>query len=349
MSLERKIVLPKDLTGILANLPRPLVMTNGVFDVLHRGHVSYLQRAAELGDSLLVALNSDISARLLGKGPDRPLNTAEDRAYVLASLAAVDLVTFFDTRKPIELIKAAHPDIYVKGGDYDIETLEETSVVRSWGGQSLAIPFVGGYSTTSLVQRMKQSQAVLRKAAFLDRDGVINKDLGYVHRWEDFEFIPGAIEAMEKLQASGYALIIVTNQSGLARGLYTEEQFHNLTETLVQHLAGQHVFLDGFYYCPHHPKGTVPSLAKNCECRKPAPGMLHKAARELGLSLADSLMIGDKPSDIKAARAAGVGRIYSVDSDNADASRSITGADAHFTSLIDCVCHVLSGASDINA
>jgi rfaE bifunctional protein nucleotidyltransferase chain/domain len=153
---EDKVCLPQDLATKLALLPRPLVMTNGVFDVLHRGHVSYLHRAAELGASLLVAVNSDASARMLGKGPDRPLNAAQDRVYVLAGLESVDLVTIFDTRTPVELIHQVHPDIYVKGGDYDMETLEETLVVRSLGGKSMALPFVDGFSTSSLVKRIRQ-------------------------------------------------------------------------------------------------------------------------------------------------------------------------------------------------
>lgn len=143
---------------MLKVLPRPLVMTNGVFDVLHCGHVSYLHRASELGESLLVGINTDRSARMLGKGPDRPLNTAEDRAFVVASLGSVDLVTYFDTRTPVELICLIRPDIYVKGGDYNIDTLEETQVVRSWGGKSMAIPFVAGYSTTDLVQRIRRER-----------------------------------------------------------------------------------------------------------------------------------------------------------------------------------------------
>ena len=339
MGLEDKICLPPDLAQRLASLPRPLVMTNGVFDVLHRGHVSYLHRAAELGASLLVAVNSDASARMLGKGPDRPLNAAEDRAYVLAGLASVDMVTFFDTRTPVELIRAIRPDIYVKGGDYDMETLEETRVVRSWGGQSVAIPFVDGFSTTALVQRIRQPQAApaaLRKAAFLDRDGVINKDKAYVHRWEDFEFVPGAVEGMRRLQQAGYALVIVTNQSGLARGYYSEDQYQALTRALLDHLASQGVQVDGVYHCPHHPKGSVPALSIDCDCRKPAPGMVLQAARELGLSLPDSLLIGDKPGDIEAARAAGVGHAYRVQSDNPESTAEADQTDGHFASLLDC-------------
>lgn len=156
MTPDNKICLPSELAAWLIRLPRPLVMTNGVFDVLHRGHVSYLQRASTLGSSLIVAVNSDASARLLGKGPDRPLNTAEDRAYVIAGLESVDLVTFFHTHTPVELIQAVRPDIYVKGGDYDMEKLEETSIVRSWGGQSLAISFVDGFSTSTLLNRIRR-------------------------------------------------------------------------------------------------------------------------------------------------------------------------------------------------
>lgn len=344
MNPEDKICPPQDLVNRLASLPRPLVMTNGVFDVLHRGHVSYLHRSAELGASLLVAVNSDASARMLGKGPERPLNTAEDRAYVLAGLQSIDLLTFFDTLTPVDLIHAVRPDIYVKGGDYDIENLEETSLVRSWGGRSLAIQFVEGFSTTAMVQRIRKSiQPALRKAVFLDRDGVINKDKAYVHRWEDFEFMPGAIEGMTLLQEAGFSLIIVTNQSGLARGYYTEAQYQALTVSFREELARQGVKLEGVYHCPHHPKGTVQKLSIDCDCRKPAPGMLLKAARELGLSLPESILIGDKASDIECARAAGVGRAYLVQSDNPESGAAdYSIADGHYASLLDCVIHLIS-------
>ena len=339
-----KICARVDLPARMAKLPRPIVFTNGVFDVLHRGHVNYLHEARALGGSLVVAVNSDASARMLGKGPDRPLNKDEDRAVVLAGLASVSLVTFFDEKTPVELIKEARPDIYVKGGDYDMETLEETRVVRSWGGQSIAIPFVDGFSTTSLVKRIRAGAPapVLRKAAFLDRDGVINLDRAYVHKWEEFEFVPGAVDAMRRLKQAGYALVVVTNQSGLARGMYTEEQYQTLTAQMRKALANAGAEVDAVYHCPHHPKGNVPELAVECDCRKPEPGMILRAARELGLSLADSILVGDKPSDIDAARAAGVGCAFIVQSDNEESTDGLAGADAAYADLRACVDALLS-------
>ena len=142
-------------TQALPALPRPWVFTNGVFDVLHRGHVVYLAQARALGASLIVALNTDASARRLGKGPDRPLNNEMDRAMVIAALGAVDLVTWFDEDTPEALIAQLRPDVLVKGGDYDMQILPETALVQSWGGRALALPFVRGYSTTALVQKIR--------------------------------------------------------------------------------------------------------------------------------------------------------------------------------------------------
>ena len=141
----------------MATLPKPVVFTNGVFDVLHRGHATYLAQARALGGSLVVALNTDASARRLGKGSDRPLNNQQDRAVLMAALASSSLVTWFDEDTPIELIRALRPDILVKGGDYDMSKLAETAVVESYGGRALAIPFVDGYSTTALVQKIRST------------------------------------------------------------------------------------------------------------------------------------------------------------------------------------------------
>jgi D-glycero-beta-D-manno-heptose 1-phosphate adenylyltransferase len=134
----------------------PVVFTNGVFDVLHRGHASYLAQARSLGGSLVVAVNSDASAKRLGKGPDRPLNNELDRAALMAALESVSMVTWFDEDTPLELITELRPDLLVKGGDYDMSKLAETKVVEAYGGRAQAIPFVDGYSTTALVKKIRQ-------------------------------------------------------------------------------------------------------------------------------------------------------------------------------------------------
>lgn len=150
-----KICAREDLPKLLRGLPKPWVFTNGVFDVIHRGHVVYLAQARALGGSLIVALNTDASVRRLGKGDDRPLNKEADRAIVMASQQSVSLVTWFDEDTPVELIGEIRPDILVKGGDYDMSVLPETALVESWGGHALALPFVAGYSTTALVKKIR--------------------------------------------------------------------------------------------------------------------------------------------------------------------------------------------------
>lgn len=157
--IAAKIVPRHELPSRLAVLPRPMVFTNGVFDILHRGHVEYLEAARALGASLIVALNSDASARMLGKGEDRPINREADRAVMIAALEAVSLVTFFDERTPVALLGDVRPDLYVKGGDYDMEELEETRLLRSYGGDARAIPFREGYSTSSLLDRIRATGA----------------------------------------------------------------------------------------------------------------------------------------------------------------------------------------------
>lgn len=151
-----KLATRDDAPARVAALPRPVVFTNGVFDVLHRGHASYLAQARALGASLVVALNTDASARRLGKGPDRPLNNEQDRAALMAALESVSLVTWFDEDTPLELITELKPDVLVKGGDYDMDKLAETAVVKAYGGRALAIPFVDGYSTTALVKKIRE-------------------------------------------------------------------------------------------------------------------------------------------------------------------------------------------------
>jgi rfaE bifunctional protein nucleotidyltransferase chain/domain len=151
----RKICGDHDVTSRIAALPRPLVFTNGVFDILHAGHVAYLDQAATLGKALVVGVNSDESVRRLNKGPERPLNGLADRMAVLAALEAVTLVVSFREETPLRLIADVHPDVLVKGGDWDMDRLPEAALVRGWGGRALAVPFIHDRSTTSLVRRIR--------------------------------------------------------------------------------------------------------------------------------------------------------------------------------------------------
>lgn len=152
--MEGKIILPSP--EALASLPRPLVFTNGVFDILHRGHVTYLAAARSLGAGLVVGLNSDSSVKMLDKGPDRPVNLAQDRAVVLAALASVTAVIIFEHRTPSALLELVRPEIYVKGGDYEIDHLPEAEQVAHWGGETVIIPFVDGFSTTEILKRARR-------------------------------------------------------------------------------------------------------------------------------------------------------------------------------------------------
>lgn len=139
-----------------AELPKPIVFTNGVFDILHRGHVTYLAQARALGASLIVAINSDQSVRMLDKGADRPINSETDRAAVLAALESVDLVVVFPDKVPLEAVRRARPDIYVKGGDYHSDELPEAKLAATWGGRTITVTFEHQRSTTALLEKIRK-------------------------------------------------------------------------------------------------------------------------------------------------------------------------------------------------
>ncbi|MEK8031480.1 D-glycero-beta-D-manno-heptose 1,7-bisphosphate 7-phosphatase [Ideonella sp. DXS29W] len=179
----------------------------------------------------------------------------------------------------------------------------------------------------------------LRPAAFLDRDGVVNVERDYVYRIEDFELLPGVIDALVTLQRAGYALVVVTNQGGIGLGKYQESDLQRLHHHLRAELAGAGVRLDGIYHCPHHPRSERPEMRGPCDCRKPAPGMILQAARDLALDLPNSFLAGDKVGDVAAGRAAGVGQNYLVRSGHRLSVQDMALADGVFHDLADLVHH----------
>lgn len=154
----------------------------------------------------------------------------------------------------------------------------------------------------------------LRRAAFIDRDGVINEERNYVGRLDDFILLPGATRGLRSLKKSGYLLIVVTNQSGIGRGYYSVQDFNRLTEYMQQLLLNEGVEINKVYYCPHHSVHGLGEYKVECECRKPKPGMILQASGELGIDLGQSILIGDKDTDIQAGRSAGVGHCLLVSS-----------------------------------
>ena len=176
-----------------------------------------------------------------------------------------------------------------------------------------------------------------RKAAFIDRDGVLNEERAFVHRIEDFELVPGAIEALKALQDAGYLLVVITNQSGIARGLYSEADFLAFTTQMRERLQAQGVRLDAVQYCPHLADAPVAAYRHDCDCRKPKPGMLVKAIRALDIDPDVSFLVGDRLSDIEAGRAAGLGRCFLVRTGYPLDDEAIARADGVFDDLLTCV------------
>ena len=183
-----------------------------------------------------------------------------------------------------------------------------------------------------------------RRAAFIDRDGVLNEERAFVHRIEDFAFVPGAIEALRALKAAGYLLVVITNQSGIARGLYSEADYLALTGHMWERLEAQGVSLDAVEYCPHLPDAPVARYRLECDCRKPKPGMLRRAIAALDIDPGASFLVGDRSSDVEAGRAAGVGRCFLVQTGYGLPEDAALRSDGVYDDLGACVRSVLSAA-----
>ena len=179
---------------------------------------------------------------------------------------------------------------------------------------------------------------ILNKAAFIDRDGVINKDYGYVHEWKDFEFCDGVFEGLKRLIELGYIIIIITNQSGIARGLFTEYQYKKLTANMINFLKQKNINITAIYHCPHHPDYSN-NFSTVCNCRKPKPGLFIKASKEFNISMKHSIAIGDSERDLVAAKLAGIKNRYFIINQKTNSHNNNFQTDNYtstFKSLFDC-------------
>lgn len=286
---------------------KKVVLCTGSFDILHSGHAYSLEKAKSFGDLLIVGLNSDKSYRAY-KDRRGPLVPEKERAALLSSISSVDYIVLFDEPDPAKLILRLKPSVYANGAYYGKDCIE-AGAVRKAGARLRLIPIRKGLSTSGLIDRVAARCGEKRKAVFLDRDGVVIEDVGYPHKPSQIKFMPGIIPRLKRLQGQGYALVVITNQSGVARGYFTEAAVRRFHAELGRRLKAVGVNLLGIYYCPHHPEGKVKRYAVACACRKPRPGLIERARKEHSIDLGKSILIGDKESDLEAGRRAGVGKV----------------------------------------
>lgn len=321
----RKIKKRAQLCRIVKKLKKEgkrIGLANGVFDIIHSGHIRFLKEAKGRCDILIVSINTDSSARAC-KGSLRPIVNEGDRAETLACLECVDYVTFHPERKMAHTLQLVKPDLYLKGGDYSLDELTSKKIVERYGGRAEVLKMHGGLSTTVIIERIlkhyckkgnteelptqahpanpvrkKPSDgARVCRAVFLDRDGVINEEIEYLHEPEKFRFIPGVFKGLKMLQGMGYKLVVVTTQAGIGLGYFPKEDFFRVNRVMLKALGKKGIIIDRIYFCPH-------SKADRCKCRKPEIGLLKRAKEELNINLKESFFIGDRSSDIRAGKRA---------------------------------------------
>ncbi|MCB0320156.1 MAG: HAD-IIIA family hydrolase, partial [Bdellovibrionales bacterium] len=280
--------------------------TSGVFDILHRGHVEYLEKARDLCDRLIVGVNSDESVRQL-KGPLRPIQDEESRASVIAALRCVDHAFIFSEKTNRENILALQPSLYIKAGDYDRSKLTSASEVEKYGGSVQFVPFSDGFSSSSVVDRIVErylptlahcEEAPLKNASpavFLDRDGTLCRHVEYLHEPEKFELLPGVLRGLQQLRDAGFRLVVVTNQPGIGLGYFTKEEFFEVNKEMMRQLSAGGVLIDKIYFSPY-------SKSDGTDCRKPGTLLGERAITELNLKREESWMIGDATSDVEFAK-----------------------------------------------
>ena len=319
--ISDKIKSREELKKICDRLKRngkTIGFTSGAFDLIHAGHVDYLEKAKQICDTLVVGVNSNRSIQKY-KGLDRPVLGEDQRVKVIAALESVDYVFLFNERRNQKNIEALKPNYYIKAGDYKLEGLTSKEVVKQYGGEIRLIPIKEEISSTHIIDKIvystshrsgrfveeggavhinrrpsKKSQAV-----FLDRDGTINEDVGYLHKPERFKFLINALEGLKKIQEMGYRIIIVTNQPGIGLGYFPEEDFYEVNRVMLKAFSKAGIMVDKIYFCPH-------SKAEKCSCRKPNQALIERSKEELNLDISRSFMVGDKTSDMEMGKRAGM-------------------------------------------
>lgn len=289
---------------------KKVVVMNGSYDILHAGHITSFEAAKSHGDVLIVLVNSDNSIKLY-KGQNHPFNSEKDRVKLLSALSVVDYVVVFDELTPNVALSVIKPSIYCLASEWGKGSISDATV-KVHGGKIVILKHVDGLSTSGLVKKIiKQAQRPMVRAVFLDRDGTINRNNPeHVHKIEDFKFLPGVISGLKRIAHTDYKMIILTNQAGIGRGYYTVKEFKKLDTWMKNYLKKQGIKIAKTYYCPHHPEKGLGKYKKNCDCRKPGIGNILKAAREFGINLSKSWLIGDDVKDILAGRAANVKTIF---------------------------------------
>lgn len=310
-AIKDKILQREELAKILAQFKaagKKIGLTSGVFDILHPGHVTYLEEAKKKCDILVVSVNTDSSVRDY-KDDGRPLVHEMERATIVAALESVDYVTLHSERRMRATLEALKPDYYIKGGDYKTTDLTSRDVLEKWNGEVVLIPLVEGKSTTSIIHKVLEvygTQPIeleiknqkTSRAVILDRDGVINEEVEYLHEPEKFKFVSGALDGIKKMHDAGYKIVIITTQAGIGLGYFTKEEFFKVNKTMLKVFNEYGITVSKIYFCPH-------SASSKCACRKPEIGLVKRAKEDLNLDLAKCWIIGDKTSDIKAGKNAG--------------------------------------------
>jgi D-glycero-D-manno-heptose 1,7-bisphosphate phosphatase len=281
--------------------------TCGAFDLLHAGHIDYLQTARSLCDRLIVAVNSDESVRSY-KNPMRPIVRQEFRMKVIAALRCVEAVILMNETRPAGLIEILRPDIYIKGGDYQVSQLKSAPLVESYGGTCAVIPVNHEISTSDIVKRIqelslyaapdKPTRGLTGPLVLLDRDGTLIENSHFLKDPSKVRLLEGVGEGLRALQDADFSLAVITNQQGMGLGYFDYESFVAVNSAMLKELAPFGIQIARFYFCPH-------SLAEQCECRKPGTQMIERALADFHCKPEDCFVIGDSLSDVEAAAAAG--------------------------------------------